>query len=162
MSQNPARITNSSKGILCQGQIFVFLCFLSGGKLIFSGSGPDWLLSGWSEAFWRALPFTGNQVHRSRHQRTLWVSERDGLSNYDWMYSIMHERRKKVTTSWFICSQLFCDFGDEFEVLDRDGETPVSAMIQGISKVQTSVCFMLHIHSVTLKPAESHSHLPAI
>lgn len=33
-----------------------------------------------------------------------------------------------------LCGQLFCDFGDEFEVLDSDGETPVSAMIQGISK----------------------------
>ncbi|KAM7402239.1 hypothetical protein PAMP_017498 [Pampus punctatissimus] len=33
-----------------------------------------------------------------------------------------------------LCGQLFCDFGDEFEVLDTDGEMPVSAMIQSISK----------------------------
>uniref|UniRef100_A0A8D3CJA2 Ubiquitin-like modifier activating enzyme 7 n=1 Tax=Scophthalmus maximus TaxID=52904 RepID=A0A8D3CJA2_SCOMX len=33
-----------------------------------------------------------------------------------------------------LCGQLFCDFGEEFEVLDQDGETPVSAMIYSISK----------------------------
>eukprot|EP00064_Thunnus_orientalis_P000855 superscaffoldBa00000050_g856 len=33
-----------------------------------------------------------------------------------------------------LCGQLFCDFGDQFEVLDTDGEMPVSAMIQDISK----------------------------
>lgn len=33
-----------------------------------------------------------------------------------------------------LCGQLFCDFGDQFEVLDTDGEMPVSAMIQNISK----------------------------
>ncbi|XP_062271382.1 ubiquitin-like modifier-activating enzyme 1 [Scomber scombrus] len=33
-----------------------------------------------------------------------------------------------------LCGQLFCDFGDEFEVLDTDGETPASAMIQSITK----------------------------
>uniref|UniRef100_UPI0037E71DDB ubiquitin-like modifier-activating enzyme 1 n=1 Tax=Semicossyphus pulcher TaxID=241346 RepID=UPI0037E71DDB len=33
-----------------------------------------------------------------------------------------------------LCGQLFCDFGEEFEVLDQDGEVPVSAMIQSISK----------------------------
>uniref|UniRef100_A0A3P8SVT2 E1 ubiquitin-activating enzyme n=1 Tax=Amphiprion percula TaxID=161767 RepID=A0A3P8SVT2_AMPPE len=30
--------------------------------------------------------------------------------------------------------QLFCDFGKEFEVLDQDGEMPVSVMIQHVSK----------------------------
>uniref|UniRef100_A0A3B4GA87 E1 ubiquitin-activating enzyme n=1 Tax=Pundamilia nyererei TaxID=303518 RepID=A0A3B4GA87_9CICH len=30
--------------------------------------------------------------------------------------------------------QLFCDFGEKFEVLDRDGEMPASVMIQSISK----------------------------
>uniref|UniRef100_A0A8D3DPY7 E1 ubiquitin-activating enzyme n=1 Tax=Scophthalmus maximus TaxID=52904 RepID=A0A8D3DPY7_SCOMX len=39
-----------------------------------------------------------------------------------------------------LCGQLFCDFGEEFEVLDQDGETPVSAMIYSISKV---ICFHL-------------------
>ncbi|XP_036957523.1 ubiquitin-like modifier-activating enzyme 1 [Acanthopagrus latus] len=33
-----------------------------------------------------------------------------------------------------LCGQLFCDFGEEFEVLDKDGETPASAMIQGITQ----------------------------
>ncbi|XP_041802065.1 ubiquitin-like modifier-activating enzyme 1 [Chelmon rostratus] len=33
-----------------------------------------------------------------------------------------------------LCGQLFCDFGEEFEVLDRNGEKPASAMIQRISK----------------------------
>ncbi|XP_037535723.1 ubiquitin-like modifier-activating enzyme 1 [Nematolebias whitei] len=33
-----------------------------------------------------------------------------------------------------LCGQLFCDFGEEFEVLDRDGEMPVSVMIERITK----------------------------
>lgn len=33
-----------------------------------------------------------------------------------------------------LCGQLFCDFGEEFEVLDSDGEMPVSAMIEHITK----------------------------
>uniref|UniRef100_A0AAX7VBJ1 E1 ubiquitin-activating enzyme n=1 Tax=Astatotilapia calliptera TaxID=8154 RepID=A0AAX7VBJ1_ASTCA len=33
-----------------------------------------------------------------------------------------------------LCGQLFCDFGEKFEVLDRDGEMPASVMIQSISK----------------------------
>ncbi|KAM9361812.1 ubiquitin-like modifier-activating enzyme 1 [Symphorus nematophorus] len=33
-----------------------------------------------------------------------------------------------------LCGQLFCDFGEEFEVLDRDGEAPESAIITRISK----------------------------
>ncbi|XP_053172393.1 ubiquitin-like modifier-activating enzyme 1 [Scomber japonicus] len=33
-----------------------------------------------------------------------------------------------------LCGQLFCDFGNTFEVLDTDGETPASAMIQSITK----------------------------
>lgn len=49
----------------------------------------------------------------------------------------------EVKTLWFICSQLFCDFGEAFEVLDQNGEMPASAMIQNISKVMTSFCFML-------------------
>uniref|UniRef100_A0A4W6CZ22 Ubiquitin-like modifier activating enzyme 7 n=1 Tax=Lates calcarifer TaxID=8187 RepID=A0A4W6CZ22_LATCA len=42
-----------------------------------------------------------------------------------------------------LCGQLFCDFGEAFEVLDQNGEMPASAMIQNISKVMTSFCFML-------------------
>ncbi|XP_039972402.1 ubiquitin-like modifier-activating enzyme 1 [Xiphias gladius] len=33
-----------------------------------------------------------------------------------------------------LCGQLFCDFGEEFEVLDQNGEIPSSAMIESISK----------------------------
>ncbi|XP_070758788.1 ubiquitin-like modifier-activating enzyme 1 [Enoplosus armatus] len=33
-----------------------------------------------------------------------------------------------------LCGQLFCDFGEEFEVLDRNGETPSSVIIQSVSK----------------------------
>ncbi|CAN9512024.1 unnamed protein product [Ophioblennius macclurei] len=33
-----------------------------------------------------------------------------------------------------LCGQLFCDFGEEFEVLDQDGEAPTSVMIQHVSK----------------------------
>lgn len=35
----------------------------------------------------------------------------------------------------FFFSQLFCDFGEEFEVLDWDGETPETAIVHNISKV---------------------------
>uniref|UniRef100_A0A8C5EE76 Ubiquitin-activating enzyme E1 n=1 Tax=Gouania willdenowi TaxID=441366 RepID=A0A8C5EE76_GOUWI len=37
-----------------------------------------------------------------------------------------------------LCGQLFCDFGECFEVLDSDGVTPASVMIQHISKVLVS------------------------
>lgn len=33
-----------------------------------------------------------------------------------------------------LCGQLFCDFGEEFEVLDRDGEPPASTLIQRVLK----------------------------
>ncbi|XP_072308563.1 ubiquitin-like modifier-activating enzyme 1 isoform X2 [Eucyclogobius newberryi] len=33
-----------------------------------------------------------------------------------------------------LCGQLFCDFGEAFEVLDQDGETPESVLIQKISQ----------------------------
>ncbi|CAL1609434.1 unnamed protein product [Knipowitschia caucasica] len=33
-----------------------------------------------------------------------------------------------------LCGQLFCDFGEVFEVLDQDGETPESALIQKVSQ----------------------------
>lgn len=35
--------------------------------------------------------------------------------------------------------QIFCDFGDEFEVVDTNGESPVSAMIAGVTKEENSV-----------------------
>ncbi|KAK5872579.1 hypothetical protein PBY51_013263 [Eleginops maclovinus] len=33
-----------------------------------------------------------------------------------------------------LCGQLFCDFGEQFEVLDQDEDRPASAMIQSVSK----------------------------
>lgn len=33
-----------------------------------------------------------------------------------------------------LCGQLFCDFGEAFEVLDQDGEAPETALIQKISQ----------------------------
>ncbi|XP_010731086.3 ubiquitin-like modifier-activating enzyme 1 [Larimichthys crocea] len=38
-----------------------------------------------------------------------------------------------------LCGQLFCDFGEEFEVLDRDGEAPRSVIIQSITKANPGV-----------------------
>lgn len=38
-----------------------------------------------------------------------------------------------------LCGQLFCDFGEEFEVLDKDGEMPVSALIDHITKANPGV-----------------------
>lgn len=40
-----------------------------------------------------------------------------------------------------LCGQLFCDFGEEFEVLDQDGEAPVSATIQSISQGDPGMVF---------------------
>ncbi|KAL2090928.1 hypothetical protein ACEWY4_013191 [Coilia grayii] len=33
-----------------------------------------------------------------------------------------------------LCGQLFCDFGEEFRVVDCDGETPLSVMVDSITK----------------------------
>ncbi|XP_075966586.1 ubiquitin-like modifier-activating enzyme 1 isoform X2 [Anarhichas minor] len=38
-----------------------------------------------------------------------------------------------------LCGQLFCDFGEEYEVLDDNGEEPASAMIQSVSKANPGV-----------------------
>lgn len=35
--------------------------------------------------------------------------------------------------------QIFCDFGEKFEVVDTNGESPVSAMVAGITKEENSV-----------------------
>ncbi|XP_063844660.1 ubiquitin-like modifier-activating enzyme 1 isoform X2 [Scylla paramamosain] len=35
--------------------------------------------------------------------------------------------------------QIFCDFGENFEVVDTNGESPVSAMVAGITKEENSV-----------------------
>ena len=48
-------------------------------------------------------------------------------------------------------SQLFCDFGEEFIVLDRDGETPMTAMINYITKVTSSNTLVdIQVHSFLL------------
>ena len=39
-----------------------------------------------------------------------------------------------------LCSQIFCDFGEDFTVIDRDGEQPVSVLISSVTKVTISVC----------------------
>ncbi|MEQ2265361.1 hypothetical protein XENORESO_006189 [Xenotaenia resolanae] len=39
-----------------------------------------------------------------------------------------------VTDTKGLCGQLFCDFGEGFEVLDQDGEMPASLMIDRITK----------------------------
>lgn len=38
-----------------------------------------------------------------------------------------------------LCGQLFCDFGESFEVIDTNGDPPVSAMISHISKENPGV-----------------------
>ncbi|XP_056129409.1 ubiquitin-like modifier-activating enzyme 1 [Lampris incognitus] len=38
-----------------------------------------------------------------------------------------------------LCGQLFCDFGEKFEVLDSDGEVPVLALIEHITKANPGV-----------------------
>jgi len=42
--------------------------------------------------------------------------------------------------------KIFCDFGEKFEVVDTNGENPVSAMIAGISKEDKSVVTCLDEH----------------
>lgn len=46
----------------------------------------------------------------------------------------LHSIKFIVADTKGLCGQLFCDFGEEFEVLDQDGEMPASAMIQSITK----------------------------
>lgn len=38
--------------------------------------------------------------------------------------------------------QIFCDFGDEFEVLDTNGENPITQIVTGISQDEYGVVFM--------------------
>ncbi|CAL8381639.1 unnamed protein product [Boreogadus saida] len=45
-----------------------------------------------------------------------------------------HGIRFIVVDTRGLCGQLFCDFGEEFTVLDRDGETPMTVMINYITK----------------------------
>ncbi|KAG7244428.1 hypothetical protein INR49_031170 [Caranx melampygus] len=51
-------------------------------------------------------------------------------------YQLCHSHGIKfiVADTRGLCGQLFCDFGEEFEVLDQNGEMPVSAMIESVTK----------------------------
>lgn len=49
--------------------------------------------------------------------------------------SELHEVNVQFWETEFISRQLFCDFGEEFQVLDQDGEAPVSAAVQNVTKV---------------------------
>ncbi|XP_071350333.1 ubiquitin-like modifier-activating enzyme 1 [Trachinotus anak] len=50
-----------------------------------------------------------------------------------------HGIRFIVADTRGLCGQLFCDFGKEFEVLDQNGEMPVSTMIQSVTKENPGV-----------------------
>lgn len=53
-----------------------------------------------------------------------------------------HQIKLIIADTKGLCGQLFCDFGENFSVLDRDGETPAAVMIQHISKVTLCICFI--------------------
>lgn len=42
-----------------------------------------------------------------------------------------------VASTKGLFGQIFCDFGEGFEVVDTNGENPVSAMVAGITKEVT-------------------------
>ncbi|XP_042213364.1 ubiquitin-like modifier-activating enzyme 1 isoform X1 [Homarus americanus] len=44
-----------------------------------------------------------------------------------------------VASTKGLFGQIFCDFGENFEVVDANGENPVSAMVAGITKEENSV-----------------------
>lgn len=49
-----------------------------------------------------------------------------------------------------VCSRLFCDFGDEFEVLDTTGEEPKEIFISNITQVRdNSHCVALTVFKRT-------------
>ncbi|KAM4612885.1 ubiquitin-like modifier-activating enzyme 1 [Polymixia lowei] len=54
-------------------------------------------------------------------------------------YCHSHGIKLIVADTKGLCGQLFCDFGEEFEVLDSDGEIPTSAMIDYITKANPGV-----------------------
>ncbi|XP_040060409.2 ubiquitin-like modifier-activating enzyme 1 [Gasterosteus aculeatus] len=57
---------------------------------------------------------------------------------------LCHSRGIKfiVADSKGLCGQLFCDFGEEFEVLDENGEEPASALIESVSKANPGMVFL--------------------
>lgn len=91
------------------------------------------------------------------------VADTKGLCGYvgmtkcrNWLDVNNNAQKKEVKTLWLFCSQLFCDFGEEFEVLDRDGEMPVSAMIQSITKVM--LLHLFHVCGIS-NPCMNHSSI---
>ncbi|XP_066554225.1 ubiquitin-like modifier-activating enzyme 1 [Amia ocellicauda] len=46
-----------------------------------------------------------------------------------------------------LCGQLFCDFGEQFEVIDTNGELPVSAMILHISQGNPGIVTCMDEHN---------------
>ncbi|XP_030632381.1 ubiquitin-like modifier-activating enzyme 1 [Chanos chanos] len=64
------------------------------------------------------------------------VLTNSSLEEQLWVGSFCHSNNIKliVADTRGLCGQLFCDFGEKFEVRDQDGEPPVSAMIANISK----------------------------
>ncbi|XP_071520465.1 ubiquitin-like modifier-activating enzyme 1 isoform X2 [Panulirus ornatus] len=44
-----------------------------------------------------------------------------------------------VASTKGLFGQIFCDFGENFEIVDTNGENPVSAMVAGITKEESSV-----------------------
>lgn len=44
-----------------------------------------------------------------------------------------------VASTKGLFGQIFCDFGENFEVVDKNGENPVTAMVAGITKEENSV-----------------------
>lgn len=45
-----------------------------------------------------------------------------------------HDVALIIASTKGLFGQIFCDFGENFEVVDSNGETPVSAMVAGITK----------------------------
>ncbi|XP_050732741.1 ubiquitin-like modifier-activating enzyme 1 isoform X1 [Eriocheir sinensis] len=50
-----------------------------------------------------------------------------------------HDIALIIASTKGLFGQIFCDFGESFEVVDTNGETPVSAMVAGITKEESSV-----------------------
>ncbi|XP_049335420.1 ubiquitin-like modifier-activating enzyme 1 [Astyanax mexicanus] len=64
------------------------------------------------------------------------VLTNSSLEEQRWVGSFCHTNNIRfiVADTKGLCGQLFCDFGEAFEVRDSDGESPRSAMITHISK----------------------------
>ena len=56
---------------------------------------------------------------------------RDCLGKY-------YQEKRSGTFPALPCRQIFCDFGEEFTVIDPDGEQPVSVLISAVTKVSNT------------------------